>query len=126
MWGDKAGARFVAAVVAGDINPRILRLTEKVEGTVVPRLPLLDAWHRIGRALDKAGEACAGTVKTKHAASRALARAILHAYVLKMDDELRELASLFASQTHLVKACATVVCDAFGIPDWKALESDEP
>lgn len=118
--GTKAGAEFLgllASTKAGVDLPGLtrpdgirLRLSHQADAAVAMLLARLRKWK------------ASGAVTASDSAAPSLARALLRALAdSELSEDREQLASLFASQDDAYAAVATLVAEAFGLPDANAL-----
>lgn len=107
------GRRFVAGIIARDLPPTDLKLTQEQDGNVLPSHALNQAlasmflWPHIA--------ICNGTVLAETPEGRALARAIYSAYYRDDDDERGAIGRQFANQEELRLAMLNLAKNSFGI-----------
>jgi len=113
----KAASLFFSAAVCQSLDLSRFGFSLEIKGKRIPSVELHRAMSLIWMQLMSEKIQFQGKVRPQSVESKALARAILHAYSLQKSKEVYSLAAYFQSSEDLLMSCARLVCTHTGVED---------
>jgi hypothetical protein len=120
---DKAASLFLSSAISQSLDLSRFGFSLEIKGKRRPSIELHKAMSLIWMQLMSEKIKFKGKAGSESVKSKALARAILHAYSLQKIEEVYSLAAYFRSSEELIESCARLVCAHTGVEDHRMLIS---